>query len=55
MADQDALACYKDAMAALHDNQRAEQAAGIDCETDEYLRLNRDANEAAKRVPWWRR
>lgn len=55
MTDKDAVARYKTALQNLHDNQRAEQASGIDYETDEYLRLNREVNEAAKDVSWWRR
>lgn len=50
----DAVKKYKAALAALHANQRREQAAGITHETDEYLRLNRAVNEAAKDVPRWR-
>lgn len=45
----------KAAKAALRANQRAEQAAGITHETDEYLRLNRAVIEAEKDVAWWRR
>lgn len=55
MADKDAITRYKTAKRALHDNQRAEQAAGITHETDEYLHLNNEVNEAAKDVPRWRR
>ncbi|MFP3986906.1 hypothetical protein U9R90_05265 [Streptomyces sp. E11-3] len=41
--------------AALHANQRREQAAGITEETPEYLELNKKANEAAAKASWWRR
>lgn len=44
----------RDADAALHANQRAEQAAGIDYETAEYQQLNATANEAAAKVSRWR-
>lgn len=44
----------RDADAALHANQRQEEAAGIDYETPEYLRLNGAANEAAAKVSRWR-
>ena len=54
MADKDAIARYRNALADLHDNQRAEQAAGITHETDEYLRLNNAVNEAAQDVSRWR-
>ncbi|MFJ6566598.1 hypothetical protein ACIQNU_04210 [Streptomyces sp. NPDC091292] len=40
--------------AALHANQRREQAAGIDYETPEYERLNLAANQAADKVSRWR-
>lgn len=51
----DAIEKYKAAKAALHANQKAEKAAGITHETDEYLRLNAAVNEAIQDVPWWRR
>lgn len=44
----------RDADAALHANQREEEAAGIDYETPEYRRLNGAANEAAAKVSRWR-
>jgi hypothetical protein len=44
----------RQADAALHANQREEEAAGIDYETSEYLRLNGAANEAADKVSRWR-
>jgi hypothetical protein len=50
-----AVANLKAADAALHANQRKEEAAGIRDETPEYQRLNRAANEAAAKVPWHRR
>lgn len=43
----------KAADAALHANQRREEAAGIDYETPEYQRLNKAANEAADKVGFW--
>lgn len=45
----------KKADAALHANQKKEEAAGIDWETPEYVRLNTAANEAAAKASWWRR
>lgn len=54
-ARRDANEASKAADAALHANQRAEQAAGITEETPEYLRLNDAANDAAKGASWWRR
>ena len=51
----DAVKKYKAAKAALHANQKAEQDAGIDYETDEYLRLNQAVADAEKNVPWHRR
>jgi hypothetical protein len=39
---------------AFHDNQCAEQAAGITHETPECLALNAAANEAASKVSRWR-
>ncbi|MFD5795623.1 hypothetical protein ACFWIO_19195 [Streptomyces diastatochromogenes] len=44
----------RDADAALHANQREEEAAGIRHETPEYLRLNGAANKAADKVSRWR-
>jgi hypothetical protein len=44
----------RDADAALHANQRKEEAAGIREETPEYQRLNAAANEAAAKVSRWR-
>ncbi len=38
---------YKDAHAALDANSRKEEAAGINEETPEYLKLNQAAAEAA--------
>lgn len=45
----------KDADAALHANQRIEEAAGITQESPEFKRLNRAANEAAQNASWYRR
>lgn len=53
MTDKTALARYRAALAALHANQEKEQAAGITHETPEYLRLNREVNEAAQGIPQW--
>jgi hypothetical protein len=55
MADPDALARYKQAKKALYLLQVEEEAAGIEHETLEYLRLNRAVNELAEQIPWWRR
>lgn len=55
LGDPKAVAELKKADAELHENQKREEAAGIDYETPEYQRLNTAANEAAKRVPWHRR
>ena len=48
-----AVAELRAADAALHANQRREEAAGIREETPEYQRLNRAANEAAAKVSRW--
>jgi len=48
-----AIAELRAADAALHANQRREEAAGIREETPEYQRLNRAANEAAAKVSRW--
>jgi hypothetical protein len=40
---------------ALEENARREEAAGIDWETDEFLRLNHAVIEAEKGVRWWGR
>lgn len=53
--DSNAVAEHKAAKKALHDNQRAEIAAGIHEETDEYLELNARVLETEKHVPWYRR
>ncbi|MYU20800.1 hypothetical protein [Streptomyces sp. SID8352] len=47
------IAALRAADAALHANQRREEAAGIRDETPEYLRLNTAANEAAAKVSRW--
>lgn len=47
------IADVEAADAALHANQRQEQAAGIREETPEYLRLNATANQAAAKVSRW--
>lgn len=44
----------RQADAALHANQRAEEAAGIREETPKYQRLNGAANQAAAKVSRWR-
>lgn len=46
---------YKGALKKLHANQEREEKAGIRHETDEYRRLNKAADDAAKNVPWYRR
>lgn len=51
----DAVTAHKTALKALHDNQRAEQAAGIREETDTYHELNAAVHEAEQHVPWYRR
>lgn len=48
-----AIAAMKDADKALNENSERERKAGIDYETPEYQRLNRAANEAAAKVPFW--
>ena len=48
-----AIADLRAADAALHANQRREEAAGIRDETPEYLRLNDAANKAASKVSRW--
>ncbi|NEB92424.1 hypothetical protein [Streptomyces bauhiniae] len=48
------IAALRKADAALHANQRREEAAGIRHETPEYQRLNKAANDAADKVSWWR-
>ncbi|MFF5473347.1 hypothetical protein [Streptomyces achromogenes] len=45
------LAQWHSAEAELHDNTAREAAAGIQHETEEYLRLNEAATEAGKRLP----
>ena len=40
---------------ALNDNSAREKAAGIRDETPEYLELNAKANDAAAKLPTWRR
>ncbi|MFB7738320.1 hypothetical protein ACFC08_28810 [Streptomyces sp. NPDC056112] len=47
------IAALRTADAALHANQRREQAAGIDYETPEYQQLNAAANKAAAKVSRW--
>ena len=44
---------FREADEALQANGDAEQAAGIDWETDEYDRLNRRVNDLWPTVPWW--
>lgn len=48
------IAALRQADAALHANQRIEEAAGITEETPEFLRLNNAANRAADKVSRWR-
>lgn len=49
---REAIERYRAAKAALAANTEREKAAGIRHETDEYLRLNRELDEAAAAVPW---
>lgn len=42
----------KEALAALDAHSARERSAGITCETTEYRRLSRAANEAAANVPF---
>lgn len=51
---RDNVKALRKADAALHANQRREEAAGIREETPEYQRLNAAANEAAAKVSRWR-
>jgi hypothetical protein len=53
--DKKAVAEYKAAKKALHENSAAEKAAGITEETDTYLELNGRVLETEKHVSWWRR
>lgn len=52
--EKQAVADLRAADKALNDNGDRERKAGIRHETDEYLRLNKAANEAAAKVPWRR-
>ncbi|SOE13674.1 hypothetical protein SAMN06272775_4650 [Streptomyces sp. 2323.1] len=54
-SNNDAVTAHKAAKQALHDNQRAERAAGIREETDTYRELNAAVIETEKHVPWYRR
>jgi hypothetical protein len=47
------VSAMREADAALHANQRREEAAGIRHETPEYQRLNAAANDAAAKVSFW--
>lgn len=49
-----AVADLRAADAALHANQRAEEASGITHETPEFLALNAAATLAASKVSRWR-
>jgi len=49
-----ARARLRAARIALGENQQREEAAGIDYETPEFLRLNQAVADAEKDVPWWR-
>jgi hypothetical protein len=51
--EKTAVQNMKAADAALHANQRKEEASGITEETPEYQRLNRAANDAAAKVSRW--
>jgi hypothetical protein len=50
-----AAAGYEEAFRALCQNAIDEYAAGIDAETDEYLRVNLAIPGARRGVPHWRR
>lgn len=52
-----AEARYTKTHKALHANQRAEEAAGVDHETDTYIELNAAAADAARdpNLGWWHR
>lgn len=50
-----ALAAHRAANRALRENRRAEQAAGIDYDTEDHRRLIRDVWEAEGALPWWLR
>lgn len=45
----------KKALDALHANQERDEKAGVREETAEYLRLNKTANDADEKVPFWGR
>lgn len=46
---------YARARRAQDENQIAEQQAGVDYETPEFQRVNRETCEAELAVPWWLR
>lgn len=50
-----AIADHKAAKQKLADVTDADQAAGRNWETDEYLAANQAVIDAEKHVPWWRR
>lgn len=49
--ENELVAAFHEAEAALHALTAREAAAGITHETPEFLRLNKAANDAAKRLP----
>jgi hypothetical protein len=52
-AEKAAVQKMRDADRKLNANSDRERAVGIDWETPEYQRLNREANEAAAKVSFW--
>ncbi len=50
-AENEALAAFRRAQAALYENTAREAAARIDHETPEYQRLNQAVIDAGKRLP----
>ncbi len=52
---QAAIERYTKARRALDVNAIEEYEAGIDWETPEFLRLNREVADAERGVSWWRR
>jgi hypothetical protein len=48
-----AIARYRAADRALQANGDAEEAAGVNWETDQFHRLNDALWDAARGLPWW--
>ncbi len=55
MSTRAAIERYTRARRALAENSIEEYAAGVDRETPEFLRLNREVFAAEQEVGWWRR